>query len=173
MHKMIQAIDKRSLKTNLPIIKPGMGIRVHQKIVEGKRERLQVFEGLVLYKSGGEGVGGTFTVRKMVEGIGVEKTFPLHSPVIAKIEITKQADVRRSKLYFMRNRSGKSTRLKSKMVEKGLYVPGSEEVAKEEGTTEQSSADVSTPTAVPEEGKKESKETEAKGQAAKETLKAE
>lgn len=99
---IIQAINQPKLRTDLPDIRPGVTVRVHQKIKEGDKERLQVFEGIVIRESGGKGLNGTFTVRKISEGVGVEKIFPLHSPLIAKIDVIKRAKVRRAKLHYLR-----------------------------------------------------------------------
>ncbi|MBU1017401.1 50S ribosomal protein L19 [Patescibacteria group bacterium] len=115
MHPTIREAQKQQLKP-LPEIKSGYTIRVHQKITEGNKERIQIFEGLVIKVGHGEGVEKTITVRKVVQGIGVEKIFPLHSPNIKKIEVKKKAKVRRSKLYYMRDRSGKSARLQERHV---------------------------------------------------------
>ena len=112
---IIQKLQKLNLQ-KAPKIEPGMTVRVHQKIKEGEKERIQIFEGLVIAVSSGYGVDKTFTVRKIVEGIGVEKIFPIHSPNIAKIEITKKSKVRRAKLYYMRERFGKSARLKGRFL---------------------------------------------------------
>ena len=99
-------------KENSPSFNVGDTLRVHVKIIEGSRERIQVFEGYVLKKQHG-GINETFTVRKLSNGIGVEKTFPLHSPKIEKIEVIKQGKVRRAKLNYMRERTGKAARIKS------------------------------------------------------------
>lgn len=96
----------------MPEIRPGHTVRVHQIIKEGEKERVQIFEGLVIKIGSGHGSDKTFTVRKVVEGIGVEKVFPLYSPMIKKIELKKTSKVRRAKLYFMRDRFGKSARMK-------------------------------------------------------------
>ncbi|MBN1258278.1 50S ribosomal protein L19 [Candidatus Peregrinibacteria bacterium] len=110
MHPLIREITRSQLK-KVPELKPGFTVRVHQKIKEGEKERVQVFEGVVLKVSHGEGTQRTATVRKVVEGIGVEKVFPLHSPNIVKIDVTKKGEVRRAKLYYMRKRFGKSARM--------------------------------------------------------------
>lgn len=107
---IITELSKKYLRAT-PELKPGYTVRVHQKIKEGDKERIQIFEGLIIKMSGGKGVGGTITVRKVTDGIGVEKIFPIHSPNIAKIEVKKIAKVRRAKLYYMRDLSGKSARL--------------------------------------------------------------
>jgi large subunit ribosomal protein L19 len=94
--------EKQHLKTDLPVLKPGQTVRVHQKIQEGGKERLQVFEGVVIAKRGARPISQTITVRKMSEGIGVERIFPLHAPTIAKIEVMKSTKVRRAKLHHLR-----------------------------------------------------------------------
>ena len=115
MHPLIRAVQKSQLK-DIPEIKTGNTVRVSQKVREGGKERIQSFEGLVIKVGHGEGVEKTFTVRKMVEGIGVEKVFPMHSPDITKIVVKKIAKIRRSKLYNMRSRFGKSARLSEHLV---------------------------------------------------------
>lgn len=102
-----RAVGQSHLKTDLPDIRPGMTVRVHQKIKEGEKERIQVFEGIVIARKGGTGISATMTVRKISEGVGVERIFPLHSPFIAKIETTKKAEVRRAKLYYLRDKRTK------------------------------------------------------------------
>ena len=99
-------------KENIPSFNVGDTLRVHVKIIEGSRERIQIFEGYVLKKQHG-GINETFTVRKLSNGIGVEKTFPLHSPKIEKIEVVKEGKVRRAKLNYMRERTGKAAKIKS------------------------------------------------------------
>lgn len=124
MHPLIREEQKKQLQ-RVPEVRSGYTVRVSQRIKEGEKERIQNFEGLVIKVNHGEGVEGTFTVRKIVEGVGVEKIFPLHSPNIKKIVVIKKAKVRRSKLYYMRERSGKSARLTERHVT-------AEERAKEE-----------------------------------------
>ena len=119
-----------SLKKNLPDIRPGDTVKVHQKIKIGKQERTQVFEGLVLARKHGKGISSTITVRKVISGIGVEKIFPLHSPIIKKIEIVKRGKVRRAKLYYLRKAKGKKARLKR--VELGEKVTEKPKELKEE-----------------------------------------
>ena len=111
MQKLIEEITKEQLKTDLPTFRPGDTVRVHVNIVEGTRERVQVFEGVVIKRRGG-GISETFTVRKISYGVGVERTFPLHTPKIAKIEVMRRGKVRRAKLYYLRNLRGKKARIK-------------------------------------------------------------
>ena len=110
---LIKSITQEYERDDIPALGIGDTVRVHIKIKEGNRERIQVFEGFVLKKQNG-GVSETFTVRKISNGIGVEKTFPLHSPKIEKIEVIRHGDVRRAKLNYMRQRTGKSAKIKSK-----------------------------------------------------------
>lgn len=108
---LYQAISKQFGRTSVPELHVGDTIRIHQKVKEGDKERVQVFEGLVIAAKHGKGMNGTFTMRKIAAGgVGVERVFPLHLPSIVKIERVKQAKVRRAKLYYMRGRSGKSAR---------------------------------------------------------------
>ncbi|ADF41026.1 MULTISPECIES: 50S ribosomal protein L19 [Priestia] len=111
MQKLIEEITKEQLKTDLPTFRPGDTVRVHVNIVEGTRERVQVFEGVVIKRRGG-GISETFTVRKISYGVGVERTFPLHTPKIAKIEVMRRGKVRRAKLYYLRELRGKAARIK-------------------------------------------------------------
>ena len=110
---VIDSITKEYKKNDIPEFNVGDTVRVHVKIVEGQRERIQVFEGYVLKMQGG-GISETFTVRRIASGVGVEKTFPLHSPLVEKIEVVRKGDVRRAKLNYMRQRTGKSAKIKSK-----------------------------------------------------------
>ena len=111
MQKLIEEITKEQLKTDLPTFRPGDTVRVHVNIVEGTRERVQVFEGVVIKRRGG-GISETFTVRKVSYGVGVERTFPVHTPKIAKLEVIRRGKVRRAKLYYLRNLRGKKARIK-------------------------------------------------------------
>jgi large subunit ribosomal protein L19 len=111
MHHLIQEITKEQLRQDLPDFRPGDTVRVHVKVVEGTRERIQVFEGVVIKRRGG-GVSETFTVRKISYGVGVERTFPVHSPRIAKLEVVRRGKVRRAKLYYLRGLRGKAARIK-------------------------------------------------------------
>lgn len=112
MQKLIEDITKEQLRTDLPAFRPGDTLRVHVKVVEGNRERIQVFEGVVIKRRGG-GISETFTVRKISYGVGVERTFPLHTPKIAKIEVVRHGKVRRAKLYYLRELRGKAADRKS------------------------------------------------------------
>lgn len=101
------------LKPEIPVVRPGDTVRVHLRITEGAKQRIQVFEGIVLAQKNGKGIQGTITVRKVSQGVGVERIFPIHSPIIEKIEITKRTKVRRAKLYYLRDAKGKRGRLKA------------------------------------------------------------
>ncbi|XLG10254.1 ribosomal protein L19 [Bacillus subtilis] len=111
MQKLIEDITKEQLRTDLPAFRPGDTLRVHVKVVEGNRERIQIFEGVVIKRRGG-GISETFTVRKISYGVGVERTFPVHTPKIAKIEVVRYGKVRRAKLYYLRELRGKAARIK-------------------------------------------------------------
>ena len=106
-------VDATSLREDVPAFGPGDTLKVHVRVVEGNKERLQVFQGVVIRRSG-SGVRETFTVRKVSYGVGVERTFPVHSPVIARIEVVTRGDVRRAKLYYLRDRVGKRARIGEK-----------------------------------------------------------
>ena len=110
---VLQAITQEYKKNDIPAFAVGDTVKVHIKIKEGSRERIQIFEGFVLKKQNG-GIGETFTVRRIASGVGVEKTFPLHSPKIEKIEVVREGAVRRAKLNYMRERTGKSAKIKAK-----------------------------------------------------------
>ncbi|MBQ1808911.1 MAG: 50S ribosomal protein L19 [Selenomonas sp.] len=110
---IIETLEKEQLRSDIPVFAPGDKVRVHAKIVDGNRERIQVFEGRVIARQG-VGVRETFTVRRVSYGIGVERLFPVHSPRIAKIEVVSRGVVRRAKLYYLRNLTGKAARIKEK-----------------------------------------------------------
>ena len=112
--QLINELTQSYLKTDLPEIRAGDNVRVSVRIKEGNRERIQAFEGLVLKRQNGKGISGTFTVRKVSFGCGVERTFPLHSPVIEKIEVTRRGKVRRAKLNYIRSLSAKAARIKER-----------------------------------------------------------
>ena len=111
--QLTDTIDRDSLRSDIPEFRAGDTVKVHVRVVEGNRERVQVFQGAVMRRQGG-GIQETFTVRKVSFGVGVERTFPVHSPVIAKIEVVTRGDVRRAKLYYLRDRTGKAAKIKEK-----------------------------------------------------------
>ncbi|MBQ0035304.1 MAG: 50S ribosomal protein L19 [Firmicutes bacterium] len=108
---LVNEITKDQMKTDLPDLRPGQTVRVDVKIKEGDKSRIQAYEGIVI-KVQGSGIGKTFTVRKISSGVGVERTFPVHSPVIDKITVVRKGKVRRARLFFLRERSGKSAKIK-------------------------------------------------------------
>lgn len=109
----LQLLENTQLRDDLPDFRAGDTVKVHVRVVEGGRERIQVFEGVVIARNG-NGARASFTVRKISFGVGVERVFPLHAPIIDKIEVTRRGDVRRSKLYYLRDRVGKSARIKER-----------------------------------------------------------
>lgn len=110
---IIDILEKEQLRSDIPDFRAGDTVRVHVKVVEGTRERIQLFEGVVIAKQG-SGVRENFTVRRMASGVGVERQFPLHSPRIEKIDVTRRGVVRRAKLYYLRNLTGKAARIKER-----------------------------------------------------------
>ncbi len=111
MKQVIRELTQEQLKQDLPAFRPGDTVRVHVKVIEGQRERIQLFEGVVIRRRG-TGISETFTVRKVSYGVGVERTFPVHTPKIDKIEVVRHGRVRRAKLYYLRDRVGKAARIK-------------------------------------------------------------
>lgn len=111
--KSTDVVDNQYLRTDLPDFGPGDEVKVHVKVVEGNKERVQVFQGNVIARQG-SGVAESYTVRKVSYGVGVERTFPMHTPSVAKLEVVRRGDVRRAKLYYLRERSGKSAKIKEK-----------------------------------------------------------
>jgi large subunit ribosomal protein L19 len=111
--KTTDLVDQASLRTDVPDFGPGDTLKVHVRVVEGSKERIQVFQGVVIGRSG-DGLRETFKVRKVSYGVGVERTFPVHAPTIAKIEVLTRGDVRRAKLYYLRDRIGKAAKVKEK-----------------------------------------------------------
>src|SRR5207248_3514557 len=109
----LDTIDAASLRSDVPTFRPGDTVKVHVRVVEGNRERVQVFQGVVIRRQGG-GVRETFTVRKISFGVGVERTFPVHAPIIAKVEVVTRGDVRRAKLYYLRGLRGKAARIRER-----------------------------------------------------------
>jgi large subunit ribosomal protein L19 len=113
----LDTLDAQSLRSDIPEFRPGDTLKVHVRVIEGTRERVQVFQGVVIRRQGG-GVRETFTVRKVSFGVGVERTFPVHSPNISKIEVATRGDVRRAKLYYLRDLRGKAAKIKEKRGER-------------------------------------------------------
>ena len=111
--QLLDAVTKQYLKEDVPAFRPGDNVKVHVRIKEGDRERIQIFEGLVIARRGG-GVSETYTVRKISYGVGVERIFPVHSPMVAKIEVTRRGKVRRAKLNYIRSLSAKAARIKER-----------------------------------------------------------
>ena len=110
---VLSSVTNEYMKSDIPAFNVGDTVKVHVKIKEGNRERIQIFEGFVLKRQGG-GIGETFTVRRIASGVGVEKTFPIHSPLVEKIEVVRRGKVRRARLHYMRQRTGKSAKIKSR-----------------------------------------------------------
>ncbi|MFA5793289.1 MAG: 50S ribosomal protein L19 [Candidatus Gracilibacteria bacterium] len=156
---ILSHVSDSSIKKAVPELKSGMTVRVHQKIVEGEKERVQIFEGLIIrVNAGSNRVDKTFTVRKIVEGVGVEKIFPIYSSLIEKIEITKRGKVRRAKLYYMRDLQGKSTRLQeggrsSKVQAEEPELVAEEPIVEEQAVEETPAEEVPTEEAPAEEQK--------------------
>ncbi|MGY1915782.1 50S ribosomal protein L19 [Blastococcus sp. HT6-30] len=109
----LDALDADSLRDDIPSFRPGDTVKVHVRVIEGNRSRIQVFQGVVIRRQGG-GIRETFTVRKVSFGVGVERTFPVHTPVVEKIEVITRGDVRRAKLYYLRELRGKAAKIKEK-----------------------------------------------------------
>ena len=128
MITLLEKFNKEQMK-DIPDLKPGDTIKVHQKIKEGDKERIQIFEGIIIAKKHGSGIPGTITVRKIVDGIGVERVFPIHSPSLGKIEIVRHGKVRRSKLYYLRTAKGKKAKLKKKDFAAAIADEPAKEVA--------------------------------------------
>lgn len=113
MNKIVETIGAAALKSDIPEFRPGDSVKVHVRVIEGNRERVQIFAGVVISRTGA-GVSESFTVRKISFGVGVERVFPLHSPIIDKIEVERRGDVRRAKLYYLRGLRGKAAKIKEK-----------------------------------------------------------
>ena len=109
----LQYVERAHLREEVPDFRPGDNVKVHVRVVEGGRERIQIFEGVVIARDGG-GLSETFTVRKISFGVGVERIFPVHAPIVQKIEVTRRGQVRRAKLYYLRGRVGRAARIKEK-----------------------------------------------------------
>ena len=128
---IIRSIEHEHLKEKIPVLKVGNTVRVHQRIKEGNRERIQVFEGIIIKKQGG-GVNATFTVRRIASGVGVEKTFLIHSPLVEKVELVRVGKARRAKLYYLRDRVGKAAKTKEQIGARIENKEITEKVAAEE-----------------------------------------
>ena len=113
MNKLVEQITAEAIRTDMPDFRPGDQVKVHVRVIEGNRSRIQVFAGVVIARNG-SGIAEAFTVRKVSFGTGVERTFPLHSPIIEKIEVERFGDVRRAKLYYLRGLRGKAAKIKEK-----------------------------------------------------------
>jgi large subunit ribosomal protein L19 len=138
----LENFSKIQLKKDLPPIKPGDVVKIYQKIKEKDKERIQAFEGVIIAKKHGKGISGTITVRKVVSGVGVERIFPIHSPMIDRIEILRSSKVRRAKLYFLREIKSKKSALKRKEYAKAIATPSA---IKTEENNSVSTTDVTTP----------------------------
>ncbi len=180
---IIKSIEHEQLKNKIPDLKVGDTVRVHQRIKEGNRERIQVFEGIIIKKQGGS-VNATFTVRRIAYGVGVEKTFLVHSPLVEKVEVVRVGKARRAKLYYLRDRVGKAAKTKedigAKIESKYINIkedlvdePVAEEVKAEETAAEEVKADTVATEAPVEEAKAEKVATEAPAEKAKVEEKAE
>lgn len=181
--QIIQSVNQKFFQ-KVPKVKVGQTVKVHQKIKEGDKTRIQIFEGLVIKVSSGSGTAKTFTVRKVFQGIGVEKIFPFHSPNIAKIEVTKSSKVRRAKLYYMRELTGKAARLKERILsakdleemDKDLLEEVAEEVVEEpiEESAEQTEEQVTETTdSTPEQAEETAEEAAPATEEAQEETKEE
>lgn len=163
---IIKSIEHEQLKNKIPDLKVGDTVRVHQRIKEGNRERIQVFEGIIIKKQGG-GVNATFTVRRIAYGVGVEKTFLVHSPLVEKVEVVRVGKARRAKLYYLRNRTGKAAKTKENVGAKieSKYIDIKEDLTEEPAPVEEVKEE---PAVVEETPKAEEKvaETEVKAEEA-------
>ena len=143
----LDAIDSKSLRSDIPTFRPGDELKVHVKVIEGNKSRVQVFQGVVISRSGA-GVRESFTIRKISYGVGVERTFPVHTPIIEKIEVVRKGESRRAKLYFLRNLTGKATKIKERrgadgeLTVEAQYVAAVAETAKVEIKAEPEVAEI-------------------------------
>ena len=178
---IIKSIEHEQLKNKIPELRVGDTVRVHAKIKEGNRERIQVFEGIIIKKQGG-GVNETFTVRKISYGVGVEKTFLVHSPNVEKVEVTRVGKARRAKLYYLRDRVGKAAKTKEKVgarIEtkeitlKEEIVPGENDAVEEVEEVAENEVTEETKTVKTEENAEKEPETEKKSKEVKEDKKEE
>jgi len=129
---VLQTFNQKQLNSHLPELKPGYTVRIHQKVKEGNKERTQIFEGLIIAKKHGNGINATITVRKISGTIGVERVFPIHSPIIKNIEVVKKTKVRRAKLYYIRYLSTKERRKKEKIKELAELIVNDEQAKNEQ-----------------------------------------
>ena len=162
---IVKSIEHEQLKNKVPELRIGNTVRVHVKIKEGNKERIQVFEGIIIKKQGG-GVNETFTVRKISYGVGVEKTFLVHSPLVEKVEVVRVGKARRAKLYYLRDRVGKASKTKELV---GARIENKEIVVKEELVEEVAQAPVAAEEVVAEAPATEETKTEAPVEEATET----
>jgi large subunit ribosomal protein L19 len=175
MSSVIDSIERAQLRQGLPNFAPGDRVRVHFQVIEGTRKRTQVFEGVVLRRQG-SGVRETFTVRKQSFGVGVERTFPLHSPKIEKLEVAARGDVRRAKLYYLRGRIGKAARVAERrwgidddVVSVAGAADGESTAVDAEGVSQEEVVPVAPPVESPEDAEEEAPAAEAEPEAAAET----
>ncbi len=173
---ILDALDAESLRKDIPQFRSGDELKVHVRVIEGAKSRLQVFQGIVIRRQG-DGVRETFTIRKISYGVGVERTFPVHTPVIEKIELVKKGDVRRAKLYYLRDLRGKAAKIREKRdgVEgygDGILSTPEPEVIAEAPTAVVAEVIVETPVAVVEEVESESPAVVEEAAVAKETPRA-
>lgn len=146
---VIQRLEKRQLKKDIPDFRVGDTVKVHTRIIEGEKERVQVFMGTVIARTGG-GLSETFSIHRVAYGEGMERVFPLHSPRIAKIEVVRQGQVRRAKLYYLRGTSGKAAKVKARVTQRREYVRNDEHQQEEEFKEEIAAAEGSATEAVAE-----------------------
>ena len=126
---VLDAVDAASLRSDLPSFRPGDEIKIHVRVIEGNKSRIQVFQGIIIRRQG-SGVRETFTIRKLSYGVGVERTFPLHTPVIEKYEVVRRGDVRRAKLYYLRDLRGKASKIKERRGANNEFIQEEVVVAK-------------------------------------------
>jgi large subunit ribosomal protein L19 len=179
MSSVIDSIERAQLRQGLPNFAPGDRVRVHFQVIEGTRKRTQVFEGVVLRRQG-SGVRETFTVRKQSFGVGVERTFPLHSPKIEKLEVAARGDVRRAKLYYLRGRIGKAARVAERrwgidddVVAVAGAAEGESTAVDAEGVSQEEVVPVAAPVEAPEDAEEEAPAAEAEPEATEEAPEAE
>jgi len=170
MSSVIDSIERAQLKQGLPNFEPGDRVRVHFQVIEGNRKRTQVFEGVVIRRQG-SGVRETFTVRKQSFGVGVERTFPLHSPKIEKLEVAARGDVRRAKLYYLRGRIGKAARVAERRwgidddVVAVAGADGESTAVDAEGVSQEEVVPVAAPVEAPEDAEEQAPEADADAEA--------